>query len=172
MTEDGGLPARVLTVSRQLHYDRRFTVAVWIVFLLGVALMYDALFHDIVPFGGSIGWLLSAGAAVVYVQVEFQAALGTLRLHPEYESIWISKKIEIWSHLMNIEHWFLAIVAFGLTWVGLVGFVFVHPYVFIAVTGYGGLFTVLGSSRYYLMSKEEFEAEMGSALQNANLEGD
>ena len=68
--------------------------------------------------------------------------------------------------------WLFGIVAFGQIWVGLVGFVFVHPYVFIAVVGYGCLFTVLGIGKYYLMSKAEFKAAMRATLPNANSEGD
>lgn len=154
----------VLAASRQLHYDRRFTVAVWMTFLLGVGLMYDALFYDFVPFGGPIGWLLSVGATIVYVQVEFQAALGTLRLHPEYDSIWIPKKIALWTYLMQTEYWLFGLVSFGLIWLGMAGFAFVHPYVFIAVIVYGCVFAVLGIGKTFLLTKEEFEAEMGDVL--------
>ena len=164
MTQTDGPTARVLAASRQLHHDHRFTVAIWVAFLLGVGLMYDALFHDFVPFGGPVGWLLAAGATVVYVQVEFQAALGTLRLHPEYESISVSMKIKLWTYLMQSEYWLFGIVAFGLIWVGLVGFVFVHPYVFVAVVTYASVVTVLSVGKFFVLTEEEFEAEMGGVL--------
>ncbi|WP_232700835.1 hypothetical protein [Halobacterium wangiae] len=134
---------------------------------MGIGLMYEAIFHGAIPFAGIVGWLVAAWSLVLYVQVEFQAALGTLRLHPHYSEISVSKKIQLWGHLMQTHHWLMGIVSFGLIWVGLSGFLFIHPYVFISVIVYGSLFTVLGVGKYFMLTEEEFNEEMGGPVYEA-----
>lgn len=154
----------LLATSRRLHANRRYRATLSLAFVAGVALVFDALFLHVVPHAFRLGWSLTAGSMVVYVQVAFQASLGTFWSHPAYESLGVYEKARIWAAVRSHEYFWPSLVPFPLLFVGLVGVIAVRGLA-IGVMAYAGLMLlplVPAEAVYWSdrLSDEEYEREM------------